>query len=696
MQQVLRLLMTAAFAGVIAFTLTTTGCSTECPDGQVEVDGECQEPPGSVCEKDPYDSECVCTRFRDCGRAGDWACNQGQCIRICDNSSVCKTGFVCENGYCVSPGCGNDSECGSGEQCIGGDCKPAVTDGQVASCSVLPRKAVLADGASKSFSVLAKDADGKVVPFKGSATWSTAGVAATVDAGVVTGGSAAGEIQVKASVGGTECDAASVANFEAAPNDKVRVVVADLNTSALIDGATVVVQSGGETHEADTVAGVALVDGHSAAEKTISVFHNDQYAYVTVAGVVANDVAVFLKPVPATGGFFGEMNARDFDNLPQFGDTVHLGIFGGSIPGNLIDLSIDTLLGEFEDTVLDLGGQTFEVPLPQGIVIGIADQMFRNEYTVLASPGVRAVWGIGGNVGITDVLTALGPVISGGTDDLDVGGILTQLLPLIGRLRSGALTGQNVVADQMTDVTETMLLTTGQRLRVNTTIPNLPEGFAAAIALGGAVAVEQGLIPMGLTAGLAKEGETVVENPEGGPDNVLPLRMAPLHSGLETGDYAVVVLAADLGGLLDDSGSDGGLALSGLIGFPGALEYKAEGANEFTFTRDFLTAPAGASLSGRTLSTGSGVAGAGMHRLDIGSEGDGEWFVFFPPSSSSVEVPAVPAGKADRMRDSAILQSVGFKSGVDFEGVFTLNGVNSDNLVYEIDAFSTVQVEEVE
>ncbi len=720
MRKALQFLMTASVAAAMAFVVTTSGCSGDTAGNTTD--------DGGACAADPFSEACKCTKPADCdplnpGNRFKWFCTTSKrCVRTCTGNTDCtRAGDICEDNLCRPPGCGANSDCTNGDECIGGACRPAITAAEVDSCIVLPTQSLTVEGSKKTFSVVAYGPAKNVVPFHGTIAWAAEG-AATVDAatGVVTGGNADGAFTVSATINGKSCTAAKGTNYKAAEQGKLRVVVASLQTGLPVEGATVV--AGAET-QTTSATGVATF-AQAANGDTVSVFHND-YAYLTMMDVKGTDVVAYIKAPAKAGKFSGTMTARSFDELSDIKGTVHLALYGGSVPGNLIDLQISSLLGELKPTKLDLGSQSAEIPLPDGTVIGLGEQMFKTDYNVVAPIGVRTVWGLGGNADFSAITGALGGVISGGTENLNIGEILTKLLPLLGKLQSGVLAGLEAKDGVITPIGDQMKLDTLLRLKVEAKIPPLPsydgdKKFEGAIVLGGAMYGTQGLVPLGITAGL--DGDPTGKDTTNAPDSyvdandvnitekgVLAMRLAPMHGGIEGSKYGMLALAASISGLLDAGGTSG-LVLSGLIDIGKEFSGKPDAVTKVDFgNRSFLAVPS-ATVSGRTVEVSS-VSGAVFHRLDIGAEvtdadgkvtGTREWNVYFPAKGSAypVTLPAVPTGFADRFvkaegqsADPAIiLQSVAFASGdatPNYDQVLAFDSENMDDLTTRISAFST-------
>jgi hypothetical protein len=701
MQKALRLLATAALSGLVAFAAATNpGCSSP----GTSTDGGNGDGGGSACTAGW--AACHCITKADCvpDHAGQKFVCSGihSCVPICASAADCSPGQVCEDAICRPPGCGADSECQSGQQCVGGTCTSRVTPSQVTACTVQPAAAILHAGATHSFSILATDASGKTLPYKataGEVTWTAdAAIGTSMDTGAfatVTGAATAGKGNVSAKIGAVTCTPSAVTNFAAVTDGSFRVTVASTGDHSLITDATVVV--GGATQAVDAAS--------------------SQYL-----GVNSSDVIVYLKPQLAPGKATGTVTPATFAGLSDIKGTVHLAINGPSIAGNLIDLSLTTLLGQSVPTHIDLGGSTkVDVNLPDGIAIGLGTQMFKGSYSVQSDPGLRAVWALGGNVVLSDVLGVVSSATGGGS--IDIGSVLSALLPVVGKLQSGVTTGKTFVPGDSGMITEN--LDTLLRLQTVAQVPQLPMGFDGAVVIGGALDVPQGFVPLGLTAGVDKHtgSSTTDMMPDGiidpvgmnGQPGQLPLRFAALHGGLEGSKYATVALSANLSGLLGGLAGGKGtgtgamktpLKLSARVVFPGDIQFKNNGtpANLITIPA-FLPVPTTLTLdeANRNL-LASNEAKADLFRFDLTTDAGGEWHIYFPPSmadgTTPIALPTPPMPFEDRltMTDAATmlkkptttLQSVSLKgkTGVDYKSVLTFDGDNIDDLTASTDAFS--------
>ena len=124
------------------------------------------------------------------------------------------------------------------------------------------------------------------------------------------------------------------------------------------------------------------------------------------------DVVVYLKPPAPAPASSGRDDLRNFDNLSDLKGNIHLMLSGSSIPGNLIDIQLSTLLGDLVKTKLQLSpSSTPRVPLPAGTVIGMGDTMFKGSYesSLARRAGDWPRW----ERRFGEITAALGPALAG-------------------------------------------------------------------------------------------------------------------------------------------------------------------------------------------------------------------------------------------------------------------------------------------
>ena len=630
----------------------------------------------------------TCSTLAECtGNGGKQVCLNSVCVNTCSSSAECQTaatpGFVCEEAVCLSPACGNDSQCASGQSCLDGACKTAASASQVATCVVTPSPGDVRAASTLQLKVILQDADGKPVHLAAGISWA-ADVNGTIDGAGLFTGSAAGDSTVTATAGTRTCT--SVVHVYAAPAaTALRVTVINTHTKEPVSGAKVLLANAGSTTAtASTGAdGTAAFATPGAAPYDVHVFAVG-YSYTSFVQTGATDLLVPLAPyvpVPQRSGFVSHLcdsklsdpNTGDstkpqcpspegeFAPLQDQGEAVHLAFFGSSVPNNLLDLSVDTLVGPMHSVTIALPGATTAKPLtlPYGLVLGIGTNFFgTNNPRVYAEGGVRALWGIGGNINLSKVVTILSPLLQPNAT-VDIGTLLPQLLGFFGRLEAGAVVGVQAPANGAapTFKNQPIQLTTPMRLRIDAISPKLPtldgKVLDGVLAVAGALDYPLGFVPLGLTAGLsAKDNAGGVLDPTCDTTsgtapcdtNLLPVKFAPENGGTEGSPVALSLLALNFGGITP--GSTTHVAVSGQVTIvPNAqLKYTAPGAVYPKIAPpDFMKLPASASIvvkkSTRNVSiTGDGDANVQIYRFQLENAARQNWNLWTSPIGSATAV----------------------------------------------------------
>lgn len=701
--------------GLLLVLAWAAGCSSG--DGTV---GRRDRTTAPKCE---LEGVTACSDDAACG-AG-MRCSDGCCLAACAAADDCgadacgPSGCVCDEGACRARTCSADAECAAGQACSAGTCV-AMPDAALAStCTVAPRWSVLRAGATRPLSVQAYDASGRPLPIHAGFTFASdePSRVAVDEAGTARAEGGAGTATITASLGGASCTAEVLA-FAPPPEGTLRAVVVDELTGLPVANAQVQVETGAvpltATTDATGAATFALA-ALPAGTRTISAFPAD-YAYVTVAGTGATDLLLPVRrlvPADRAGGFRGTFGPAEIFHP----DNVQAGVAGTSIPGNLIDLSFSILIGPSRLTRVTIGNER-DVRIPSGVVLGLGNTFFKQEYQALGVPGVcedrartasgtcgvRTAWGVAGGVPLLDL-----PIdeITEGGEDLSVGALLSQLLPHFQRFRSAVArdvsfdlqpaAGGGPAWDAFTRVD--LRATARMALRSTVALPQLPrlgDGWLdGAIVFGAADVPDRGVVPLGLTAGV--DADTAAgETPDGRIDE-LALRIAPLHGGLEGSDYVVLALAANFAGMSAEGGRcapedrSGCAAVSGLV--DRAPSYPFDRRVDFAAGQGFVAPAEGASWNdaARTFATGGVPAGgANVMRVKL-SAGDGRvWHVWLPADAGEVAVP-MPAGVADRAAGArASVQALRLSVGLD--ELVRFDESSLADLVGLLSGFSTVDL----
>lgn len=695
------------------------GCGTDDSEG-----GE-KKPLVTQCEFEEIDS---CRNDVDCGEG--LGCRDSCCLPRCELASDCGAqghcgdlGCVCDEGICLGLVCASDVGCSNGLSCIAGECVAPVALSEVAGCELAPLFGVVKEGEGFAFSIQALSSEGLPLRVQEGFSFESTDPARAVvtPGGEVIGGAVAGEVEIVATFGAGSCRATVLNQGPKAP-DVLRVVVVDELTGLPIPDAMVQVETADVpvSRSTDEAGKVELpLSSLPAGARTLSAFHDD-YAWITVVGVSGDDRLLPLRrlvPEDRAGGFRGRFGpASLFDP-----ENVQAGLAGTSLPGNPIDISLPILAGPSRRTVVTIGEER-EVDIPSGIVLGLGNTWFKEEYQALGLPGacddeslsrlgrcgVRSAWGMAGGVPLLDL--PLDQITEG---SLEAGDLLAQLLPQFRRFRSAVVRDVSFelapTKDGLPDPARMtpLDLQATQRLALRPTLllPELPafgeSRLDGVIALGGADVPGRGLVPLGLTAGIDAEagevGDGLVNDPDGNSNGELPLRLAPQHGGVEGNPYVLLALAANFNALGD---SDAGCTVGdrkGCTALAGLLERRGDLAFDETVDlrpRGFVGLASSAEWLPdiREFRPGATPSGApDLFRLKLVGEGGRTWHVWFSPGTSVVRVP-VPGGmETDRVASSrGSLQAL--RVGRDLDGVLGYGRAGLSSIGEEVEAFSSVDL----
>ena len=646
--------------------------------------------PGSICN-DPADPLYVADA------------ESSICIKvICASDDDCAEGKSCNpEKICEAPLCQNDSDCSAGNYCSGGECLSRPDASSVASCDVIPDSHAIREGQTAELNATAKNANGAVlgaIEFK----WTSdkADVAA-VAAAVVTGGSASGAAKLTAVVSGNESVACSgevtVTNFAELGMGEARVIAVSSQDGSPIEGATVWMATTSTTMMATTAADGSAVFNGVAGDVAHVTTHKSGWQSVSVLSPGTNDVFVLASKKPdrtMAGGFRG---AVDLSSTKRA--DIKLGIAGPALPANVLDLELESLLGDSIETVInapDLGLTDEKVDLPGGIMLALGTQTFTDDsessnlrcqgdapasgtlgcYVARAPEGPGAAWVLGGQLklsAISSIAGQLSGVLGGGsTDDLPIGDLLTALLPLLRSMSHGVNAGLNTTnhakvntTSGMGDCSDSSLasydsncrgdfskydkisLAVTQRLRLLSAVavpklPKLPSGeyAAGALVIAGAVVPGRGLLPLGLTAGIDVEKEEAADGFVFGADEPF----GPNSEKLADGEVALAMAPLHSGiesaqlQLISIALDPNAIASSGGTQLSTIINRVDKVTEKQSISGDFLGFPTGTfdTASAKFTPSGMGVTGAQSMRLVVtNSSTDDEWLIYAPTGAAA-------------------------------------------------------------
>lgn len=683
------------------------GCSDdEGGDTGPEFNEECRScrTDGQTCV---YSINCaagsICNNDRDPLYVAD--AESGICIKvICASDSDCADGKTCNpEKICESPLCQSDADCSAGNYCSGGECLSRPDASQVASCDVIPESHSLREGQAVELNATAKNANGAVlgaIEFK----WTSdkADVASVTDA-KATGGTASGSASITAVVSGNESVACSgnvsVTNFAALGAGQARVILGSTANGSPVEGATVWLATTSTTQMGMTQAdGSAVFSGVSEDIVHVTA-HKAGWQSVSVLNPGTKDVFVLANKKPdrtQAGGFRGSVDLSATKRA-----DIKLGIAGPSLPLNVLDLELESLLGDSIETVInapDLGLTDEKVDLPGGIMLALGTQTFTDDsessnlrcqgdappagslgcFVARSPEGPGAAWVLGGQLklsAISAIAGQLSSVLGGGSsDELPIGDLLTALLPLLRSLSHGIDAGINTTnhakvntpggSGDCTDASlssyddncqgdftkyDKISLAVSQRLRLLSAVevpqlPKLPNGDYAAgtLVIAGAAIPGRGLLPLGLTAGVDVEKDEAADGFVFGASEPF----GPNSEKLNDGEVALAMAPLHSGietaqlSLISIALDPNSIAGSGGTQLSTLINRVARVDEKQKVTGSFLGFPTGTfdTAGGKFMPTGSGVDGAQSMRIVVTNGSTNDEWLVYAPTGAAAEV----------------------------------------------------------
>jgi hypothetical protein len=726
-----------------------------CDDGNGDGDGG-----GVVAEGCAIDRECgggvICDKSNDGDDIPAAEDPLGVCVRVsCLNDSQCGEAEKCDirRGLCIpenlcDPGA-PDACPTAGEKCqyVAG-IPTCAAPPAAAECIVTPALAYVSVGGTLQFEGVGTLADGKLAPHT---TFTWAASAGAISATGVFTPAAAGQVTITGTTanGGATCTAtAKVA--PAVSGTDLRITVIDIGTRQPVANVPVAARVAGENRDGQTDQSGSFTFTGGAAADSVSAFPQNHQWHTIVDP--QNDVVVYTASTVNADFVDGVKGTFNFDKVKTRGD-IKLGIAGGGINAAITDLNFNTLIGDFVPTTIELSGITdgpTEVELPEGLIIGLGQDDFKGEYAALsdkAGPGIA--WALAGRVPLSKVGSIISSV-SGGGEDLDFGAILGAVLPFFATFDHAIVTGLDFTPaartngdpnfEELTIAPNTLLalsaeystprlpcapgafgtgscdqdiflLTEGpaedETITVVTTCPSpLPAGAtceptapftSGAVLLSGVIVPGQGLVPLGLSAGLDVVGDEDADGvmAQSGdyapPPGTVLLDYAPPHDGVEGNLYVTVAIALDINQI--SSADDLGASIITKIS-------RRLAAEDNTFTSGFLESQGGTFVPGESLTVQKKGSTADFYRVNFDDNGELEWNVWFEGSEASPTITIDNLAQHSAVNVSARtvhadVQAFTLGTGYDgaapedFGDLFSFSGTNIDNLLYYLGAWSS-------
>ena len=680
-------------------------------------------------DKDKFDEECrscrtegqTCVYSINCAPGS--ICNDeadplyvsdaesGICIKVicatdsdCDEPKRCNPEKICE-----APICQTDSDCSAGNYCSGGECLSRPDASQAKSCDVIAGSSAIREGQTVSLNATAKNANGAVlgaIEFKWTSDMADA---VSVAGNVATGGSATGTAKVTAVISGNESVACSgevsVTNFAALATGEARVIAASAANGTPLDGANVWLATTSTTVQGMTAADGSVTFSGVSGDISHVTIQKAGWQSVSVIAPGTNDVYLLASHKPdrtKAGGFRGSIDLSSTKRA-----DIKLGIAGPALPANVLDLELESLLGDSIETVInapDLGLNNEKVDLPGGIMLALGTQTFTDDHAssnlrcqgdapasgelgcyVSRSPaGPSAAWVLGGQLklsAISSIAGQLSGVLGGGSsDELPVGELITAILPLFRQMSHGVNAGLNITehpkvnsANGSGDCTDSSLasydancrgdfakydkiaLAANQRLRLLSAVaipklPKLPNGAyaAGALVISGATIPGRGLLPLGLTAGIDVEKDEVADGFVLGASDPFGANSEDLNDGevaLAMAPLHSGIESAQLS-LISIALDPNAIASSGGTQLSTIINRVERVKEKQAITGEFLTFPTGTfdTSSPVTYKPTAAVTGAQSMRIVVTNSATGdEWLVYAKQGTDDVVLPGVSA-----------------------------------------------------
>jgi hypothetical protein len=748
-----RLALFVIFPLIVAVSLGVTCCGNDdggCKDPTPMLcnDGECH----ACCDDDDcldnqdmadcleeniicnntYKCECDCLQDgEDCSRdpgacCGGLACDifTNTCMTECTGDADCASRDIpfagdlkCKNGACDFDHCNKDADCAVGKVCFNGDCVTIPDCSDLKECLVLPVSVVTKQGTTAQFAATPYLSSGAVAPGFVFSWASSVGAVAAVDAdGLVTGGIDTGSATITATVDGcpnTSCTA-EVGNYGPPTGGHSRVVVVDELENTPIVGATVVI--GAETPVTTVALGVAevavVLDSDSPQDITVS---KQDFNYVTMRAVESNDVIVHMgklhhldfseqPPVRVAGGIKGKF---DFSMIrcepPLKTCDVSLGLGGLSIPGNLVNLNLDMLIGGMIKTQIDMGANPMEISLPSSLVLCINQTCFKEHFTPTGIvPKNRVAWGLGGKLDLVDLTEMFG------SGDIDINSLVVGLLPLFANFHTAMVPNVDVVPRPMVDdvddidgdenttevpdydnfLPQDLALKVGMDHTMTFKPPALPVGtYDSVILIGGIIVRGAGLVPLGLSSGMDSLDDEDV--PDGVIDDPIVINVADVAGRIPEDQVKRVVIALAMN---NEAG------LTGSTDIPMALAGQVMYVDSFSGTH---TLPAFMTPAKATYAEDSGLlkvidAGAGADYTQAtftSAADDKNWNVLGVFENGDYILPTDPDPQDPRNHGVNFI-NIDIKDAGNYQSLVEFNDDNMDNLVESVTSFCFLEVPE--
>lgn len=709
------------------FVFASCGGGTSSTPTKCTNNSECES--NETCNTDTGKCEATfgCTNNRQCdaGETCNLATKTCEKVFICSSAQSCydhdstwnadSNPAMCVAGECRADGCKSNQDCKGGKLCnvASGKCEEAASCDNVGEVKIVTPSFVLTEGNTKELKAIVLNSNGAPINTSGSFTWASSKtdiVAVDVN-GVVTGGASDGSSDITVSICNKTSQALNIQNFATVENGKLRVIVRDVDGKK-VTGATVKAKD--ESMVTDN-EGVALFDNTETKNNiTVTMAGFQSLTFLDVEG--KDIIAYLIKAVDNTksGGFKGMF---DFDHptIKKNGLT-RLGFAGASLPGNILDLDFGLLLGEPIMRHIDTAGIQEDIALPSGLVLFLGDDdVISGSYAATGLEGDRTLWGWGGRGSLSQVLGIVQEAMDAGMENLDMGKLLSQLMPIAEKFNHSIKANQNIThcpkiadvndingnqdtTDKISDFDSscfpTVNMTLNQPLSQMSTFkfPALPtiEGERAEVELllVSTIVEGKGMVPLGLGAGVDKKDNN--DTADGKIDDT-HIVYAPQHDGIANNDSMVVSMSMIINkDAMNPQGNtkvnDMMVKLTGLVKFykDGVIEDNIDMSND-----TYLKLAEDAKLANNEV-TFTAIDGATLYRLSVVDADGNVWVVYSP--NTTISIADKPIGNINTIIVQAVTLSKD-NTEVSYNDLLKFNNSNLDDLVRLIKKFSAYQID---
>lgn len=657
-------------------------------------DSEC--PTNFTCEEMRCRELPECIGDRDC--AADRFCEDGHCQKsVACTAGSCPSGEVCIADRCVPDICRSIDDCPvAGEICIAGQCQVPPAPTFVTEVRIITLAGVVRPQGLYPFTAIALNQAGNVVPGVQFEWTSTSTNVASIDAsGVATGQNTAGETQViaRASTGSMSLSSTPVTliNLGPVPMGDLRITTVDIASGSVVSNVPVTINDGTSSFEVTTGANGSATITHSPGTSTSytitawSANHN----YATIAGVSGDDFIIPLRALSAPTRAGGLKGAIDMSMVTTTGDLAY-SISGASFPTPLFTYDPADLFGR---EVHQVDVMNFQVPVGasatlSATVFGMSFDL-KDTYYTEAAQGQRAAWSFGGKVDF-DFLGGFGSE-----------NLLASILPSFQVFEHDVRPSIRVVSvpkvtdlndiDNDSDVSELvpdfsnfpdvgLTPKVPQTLRYyldtdNARLPFVTGGNADTLILvSGTLLPGIGFVPLGLDGLTDDSGNGLVPS--------FTARLAPPHSGLEQGEFAVMATA-----FRNDETP---------IPTPGSTRIfvASQLPSSVNFRSGWIDAPLGGefTISQRSLSL-SAPAGSDILHYTIQHQ-DGAWDYYTAASVQTLSLPTTPMGVSDRVQSATItVSAIDLVANTDLSALFDVANGGIQNLDHTTERVAKAKVQ---